>query len=101
MVSPRYSDFAICSCGGISQICQWYRACDAGALRTEPLATLYILRGQYEVLKKTSGGVSERGGGVFFLSFEVAEETSETRLQRQSGDARKASKRLNQTKGSP
>ena len=37
---------AICSCGGISQICQWYRVCDAGALRAEPLATLYILRGQ-------------------------------------------------------
>ena len=31
---------AICSCGGISQICQWYRVCDAGALRAEPLATL-------------------------------------------------------------
>ena len=27
------------------QICQWYRVCDAGALRAEPLATLYILRG--------------------------------------------------------
>ena len=26
--------------------CQWYRVCDAGALRAEPLATLYILRGQ-------------------------------------------------------
>ena len=38
--------FAICSCGGILQICQWYRVCDAGALRAEPLATLYILRGQ-------------------------------------------------------
>ena len=37
---------AICSCGGILQICQWYRVCDAGALRAEPLATLYILRGQ-------------------------------------------------------
>ena len=36
----RYSDFAICPCGGISQICQWYRVCDAGALRAEPLATL-------------------------------------------------------------
>jgi len=46
MVSARYSDFAICSCGGIVQICQWYRVCDAGALRAEPLATLYILRGQ-------------------------------------------------------
>ena len=22
------------------QICQWYRVCDAGALRAEPLATL-------------------------------------------------------------
>ena len=44
-VRARYSDFAICSCGGISQICQWYRVCDAGALRAEPLATLYILRG--------------------------------------------------------
>ena len=32
-------------CGGILQICQWYRVCDAGALRAEPLATLYILRG--------------------------------------------------------
>ena len=31
---------AICSCGGVSQICQWYRVCDAGALRAEPLATL-------------------------------------------------------------
>ena len=30
----------------ILQICQWYRVCDAGALRAEPLATLYILRGQ-------------------------------------------------------
>ena len=39
-VRARYSDFAICSCGGISQICQWYRVCDAGALRAEPLATL-------------------------------------------------------------
>jgi len=38
---------AICSCGGILQICQWYRVCDAGALRAEPLATLYILRDQY------------------------------------------------------
>ena len=32
--------WAICSCGGILQICQWYRVCDAGALRAEPLATL-------------------------------------------------------------
>ena len=39
-VRARYSDFAICSCGGILQICQWYRVCDAGALRAEPLATL-------------------------------------------------------------
>ena len=39
-IGARYSDFAICSCGGISQICQWYRVCDAGALRAEPLATL-------------------------------------------------------------
>ena len=39
-VRARYSDFAICSCGGVSQICQWYRVCDAGALRAEPLATL-------------------------------------------------------------
>ena len=39
-IRARYSDFAICSCGGISQICQWYRVCDAGALRAEPLATL-------------------------------------------------------------
>ena len=45
-VRARYSDFAICSCGGILQICQWYRVCDAGALRAEPLATLYILRDQ-------------------------------------------------------
>ena len=44
MVSPRYPDFAICLCGGMA-ICQWYRVCDAGALRAEPLATLYILRG--------------------------------------------------------
>ena len=44
--SCTYSDFAICSCGGILQICQWYRVCDAGALRAEPVATLYILRGQ-------------------------------------------------------
>ena len=34
-VRARYSDFAICSCGGILQICQWYRVCDAGALRAE------------------------------------------------------------------
>ena len=39
-IRARYSDFAICSCGGVSQICQWYRVCDAGALRAEPLATL-------------------------------------------------------------
>jgi len=39
-ICARYSDFAICSCGGILQICQWYRVCDAGALRAEPLATL-------------------------------------------------------------
>ena len=32
MVSARYSDFAICSCGGLLQICQWYRVCDAGGL---------------------------------------------------------------------
>ena len=44
MVSARYSDFAICSRGGILQICQWYRVCDAGALRAEPLATLYLAR---------------------------------------------------------
>ena len=37
---------AICSCGGILQICQWYRVCDAGALRAEPLGHPYILRGQ-------------------------------------------------------
>ena len=41
-VRARYSDFAICSCGGILQICQWYRVCDAGALRAEPLATLSL-----------------------------------------------------------
>ena len=41
-VRARYSDFAICSCGGILQICQWYRVCDAGALRAEPLATLCL-----------------------------------------------------------
>ena len=31
---------------GILQICQWYRVCDAGALRAEPLATfkLYLAR---------------------------------------------------------
>ena len=40
---------AICSCGGISQICQWYRVCDAGALRAEPLATLYIVRGHKHI----------------------------------------------------
>ena len=32
-------------CVGVLQICQWYRVCDAGALRAEPLATIYILRG--------------------------------------------------------
>ena len=37
---------AICSCGGILQICQWYRVCDAGALRAEPLGHPFILRGQ-------------------------------------------------------
>ena len=45
-VRARYSDFAICSCGGILQICQWYRVCDAGALRAEPLGHPFILRGQ-------------------------------------------------------
>ena len=54
-IRARYSDFAICSCGGISQICQWYRVCDAGALRAEPLATLYILRGH-----KTTGSPSRQ-----------------------------------------
>ena len=49
---------AICSCGGILQICQWYRVCDAGALRAEPLATLYILR-----------GVRSKELGSCFLSF--------------------------------
>ena len=44
-VRARYSDFAICSCGGVSQICQWYRVCDAGALRAEPLGHPFILRG--------------------------------------------------------
>ena len=44
-IRARYSDFAICSCGGISQICQWYRVCDAGALRAEPLGhPLYLAR---------------------------------------------------------
>ena len=44
-VRARYSDFAICSCGGILQICQWYRVCDAGALRAEPLGhPLYLAR---------------------------------------------------------
>ena len=45
-VRARYSDFATCSCGGVSQICQWYRVCDAGALRAEPLGHPFILRGQ-------------------------------------------------------
>ena len=36
---------AICSCGGISQICQLHRVCDAGALRAEPLGhPLYLAR---------------------------------------------------------
>ena len=44
-IRARYSDFAICSCGGILQICQWYRVCDAGALRAEPLGhPLYLAR---------------------------------------------------------
>ena len=43
MVSARYSDFAICSCGGISQICQWYRVCDAGALRAEPVGHPFFI----------------------------------------------------------
>ena len=39
---------AICSCGGILQICQWYRVCDAGALRAEPLGhPLYLARSQH------------------------------------------------------
>ena len=55
---------AICSCGGISQICQWYRVCDAGALRAEPLATLLSCavknRSQIGV---TSHGLLQRQGG--------------------------------------
>jgi hypothetical protein len=31
---------------GALQICQWYRVCDAGTLRAEPLATLNLARGQ-------------------------------------------------------
>ena len=58
-VRARYSDFAICSCGGILQICQWYRVCDAGALRAEPLATLYVLRGQKSTL--APGRIGLRG----------------------------------------
>ena len=45
-VRARYTDFAICSCGGVLQICQWYRVCDAGALRAEPLGHPFVLRGQ-------------------------------------------------------
>jgi len=39
---PRYARILIIffSCGGMSCSCQWYRVCDAGALRAEPLATL-------------------------------------------------------------
>ena len=55
------------------QICQWYRVCDAGALRAEPLATLYILRGQNIETEKRSfknknrkeqGKEIARGGGA-------------------------------------
>ena len=72
---------AICSCGGISQICQWYRVCDAGALRAEPLGhPLYLARSKFAGLpnphdarmfscgKETPWvpplGVSPRGGGA-------------------------------------
>ena len=43
-VRARYSDFAICSCVGLLR--QWYRVCDAGALRAEPLLShpLYLAR---------------------------------------------------------
>ena len=54
-VRARYSDFAICSCGGISQICQWYRVCDAGALRAEPLGHPFILRGHKEFGPRRGG----------------------------------------------
>ena len=64
MVSARYSDFAICSCGGILQICQWYRVCDAGALRAEPLGhPLYLARSKREnKLSSASRGGRPRVG---------------------------------------
>ena len=55
-IRARYSDFAICSCGGVSQICQWYRVCDAGALRAEPLATLYLARSKRISKSRFPGG---------------------------------------------
>ena len=54
-VRARYSDFAICSCGGISQICQWYRVCDAGALALAGRALShpsYLARSLYGDLSK-------------------------------------------------
>ena len=44
------------------QICQWHRVCDAGALRAEPLATLYILRGQNSLVQDPSCLVPCGGG---------------------------------------
>ena len=47
---------AICSCGGILQICQWYRVCDAGALRAEPLGhPLYLARSKHRLTRPGCG----------------------------------------------
>ena len=57
---PRYARILIIffSCGGMSCSCQWYRVCDAGALRAEPLATLM------SCAVKITTGPSERGIGT-------------------------------------
>ena len=62
-VRARYSDFAICSCGGVSQICQGYRVCDAGALRAEPLGHPFILRG-HNVWALSGAGKRTAASGV-------------------------------------
>ena len=38
---------------GALQICQWYRVCDAGTLRAEPLATLNLARSEFVIPRAT------------------------------------------------
>ena len=65
-----YADFAIFArrVGSVFRNCQWYRICDAGASRAEPLATLYILRSQKsssgrQVRERERERARARGGG--------------------------------------